>query len=191
MRPLEVKCPYPAYKYAVPVYYTLPERYVCQIMSEMKVLECQEALLVSWSPESTTAFRLKFSDAFFETMSGEIKDVFLNGTPKQPKRKSEGAKVLKSMSKEISEAAEFIGEFKSVTSVQSEFTHSKSGVYTSHLNAKYPSDTKADMSVNDMLSSLKMVEDIINESYQIQRQKASEIMPIPLSSVHREWNLVV
>lgn len=47
---VEVKCPYPAYKYAVSVYYTLPERYVCQIMSEMKVLKCQEALLLSWSP---------------------------------------------------------------------------------------------------------------------------------------------
>ena len=185
---VEVKCPHPSYKYAVPVYYSLPEKYVCQIMSEMKLLECQEALLVSWSPESTTVFCLKFSDTFFEAMSKEIKTVFLNGTPKQPKRKSEGAKMLKSMSKEISEATMFIGEFKSVTSVHSESTHLRSGVYTSNLDAKNPSNTKAAMSVNGMLSSLKMVEDIINESYQIQRQKASEVMPILLSSVNREWN---
>ena len=42
----------------------------------MKVLESEEAILVSWSPESTTAFTIKYDPDFFDTMVNEIKAVY-------------------------------------------------------------------------------------------------------------------
>ena len=43
--------------------------YILQTHLEMKALDCSETLLVSWGPETTRVFPIKFSSELFQDMS--------------------------------------------------------------------------------------------------------------------------
>ena len=49
---IEIKCPVPGKKYTPDVHYTIPDYYVCQILSEMTALETDHLLYVCWTPKS-------------------------------------------------------------------------------------------------------------------------------------------
>ena len=47
---LEIKCPTPQ-PYKTPVKYSVPDRYIFHFMAEMRALDVNELLYLSWSPE--------------------------------------------------------------------------------------------------------------------------------------------
>ena len=65
---IEIKCPVPGKKYTPDVDYTIPDYYVCQILSEMTALETDHLLYVCWTPKSTTVLRANY-DGFQYVMS--------------------------------------------------------------------------------------------------------------------------
>ena len=67
---VEMKCPYiPIHnKEMLPVQYMCPYYYVCQVMSEMKVLSAPISIILSCSPKSLTMCYMDFSDDLWDKM---------------------------------------------------------------------------------------------------------------------------
>jgi hypothetical protein len=59
---VELKCPLPGKKFQVDVQYSVPERYIPQLLAEMYVLQRNELLYLSYTPESATLHIVKFDE---------------------------------------------------------------------------------------------------------------------------------
>ncbi|CAG2234683.1 unnamed protein product [Mytilus edulis] len=83
---VEVKCPMSVYN--TPVYYKIPERYICQVMLEMRALGCKECLFVCWSEESSTVFRVRIKQRLIALILNETMDVYYGDNKTAPSREN-------------------------------------------------------------------------------------------------------
>jgi hypothetical protein len=82
---VEIKCPYPTTE-RVPVYYSLPEHYVCQCLAEMFVLETSHLLYVSFSIETTTVLEVQFDAELWNEILKEAREIYDTSDPVVPRR---------------------------------------------------------------------------------------------------------
>ena len=82
---VEAKCPFPEKVFTPVVWYTIPHRYVPQLLMEMKALNVNSLLLICWTKQSSTLFNVKFSNDLFQLMEDTIQDVFISANQKPTK----------------------------------------------------------------------------------------------------------
>ncbi|VDI02623.1 Hypothetical predicted protein [Mytilus galloprovincialis] len=69
---VEIKCPFPAKSFTTPIHYSLPARYVTQILSEMHCLAVNELYFVSYSDASTAIHLAEYDRKLWDDIFAEI-----------------------------------------------------------------------------------------------------------------------
>ncbi|CAG2194451.1 unnamed protein product [Mytilus edulis] len=186
---VECKCPYSSYKFNTPVYYKIPTRYICQTMLEMRSMGCQECIFLCWTEESTTVFKLRLNQRLIALIINESVDVFYSENDKPPSKLSSRAKEIKELCKDISNSSTFIGEFPSVlgTLHTNELIIDQDNLPYQTFQTTTPT-LKKDYCEKEMISTLVSASTVLKEAYQLNRKKASEVIPIMLSTVDRISN---
>ena len=72
---LEVKCPVSA-DYKLPVHYTVPKYYICQLLAEMAAMQVSQAIYICYSSESTTVCIASFDENLWEEIMLEVKRIY-------------------------------------------------------------------------------------------------------------------
>ncbi|CAG2255841.1 unnamed protein product [Mytilus edulis] len=154
-------------------------------MLEMRALGCKECLFVCWSEESSTVFRVRIKQRLIALILNETMDVYYGDNKTAPSRLSVRTKEMKVLCKEVSEQSEFIGEFPSVYgTVTIENSKPSAGPYVVGDEKRADEDTRVDDLLQALLLSLKARKEV----YQLSRKKASEIIPILISTLDRTFN---
>ncbi|XP_071172850.1 uncharacterized protein [Mytilus edulis] len=186
---VECKCSYSSYKFNTPVYYKIPTRYICQTMLEMRSMGCQECIFLCWTEESTTVFKLRLNQRLIALIINESVDVFYSENDKPPSKLSSRAKEIKELCKDISNSSTFIGEFPSVlgTLHTNELIIDQDNLPYQTFQTTTPT-LKKDYCEKEMISTLVSASTVLKEACQLNRKKASEVIPIMLSTVDRISN---
>ena len=80
---VEIKCSYPN-NHNLPVHYSLPKKYVTQMLAGMKCKRSLNCIYVCYSKESTTFFKCKFDNDLWKILWLETKDLYDTDECKKP-----------------------------------------------------------------------------------------------------------
>ena len=90
---IEIKCPTENIPFKSAVFYFRPRRYVPQCLLEQSVLGCDEQLLISWSPETTTVLKIPYDASIVDNLLSEVKTLYYNtNVPHRPTKSSDNRK---------------------------------------------------------------------------------------------------
>ena len=182
---VEVKCPFPGKSHATPVFYTLPKYYVTQVLSEIEVLNVEQLYFVCYSAESTTIQRVMFDTELWALIAEEIAKVYGRDTPKRPTRKSDSLKSLQErIDKFLDTNAHFILEVPSTKAVECLNDHIFSATPDVYCR-KHETLVDNFPDIPDVLNTLQELlyntDAIVDRSYQLTRNKASEFLGFMIS----------
>ena len=108
----ETKCRSPKFQ-VMPVYYKLLKYYVLQVLSEMKAYSCDKLLFTCWSPKSTIAIEVAFSEQIWQHAYDEVLLIFDPLDSRRPVKVSATAKELRCKTVQFTETpCKFLGEFR-------------------------------------------------------------------------------
>ena len=188
---LEIKCPIGG-DYKMPVHYTVPKYYVCQLMAEMAVMQVDTCVYICYTAESTTVCEVKFDVDLWETMMFEVKRIY-GKLPMQsiilPTRKSEIVTRLNDMIDNfVKENVKFILEVPSRRSADSGTNRIATNdfPYLFPNTPEYPNITYH--TVGDVIITINRAESFIREAHMLCRKKASEILAFVLTDTDRLSN---
>ena len=177
-----------------PVYYQIPQYYILQILSEMKVLEVQSLIFICWSPESSVVFNAKFDDSLWEQSWKVMTEIYGNENPKRPSRKGSHVQDLKALLKSYGEEnVEVIGEFPSVFASNVNRTHSSTVTRETndietmkpHISPEVLNYQKKRVSLEDVQSTLHDVIKNMDTFYQLTRSLATEVLVFVMTDLDR------
>ncbi|CAC5392113.1 unnamed protein product [Mytilus coruscus] len=155
----------------------------------MAAMDVKELMYLCWTEESSTVFRAKFDADLWKLVTDEIKDVYLCQTPKRPTRLSERSKLISEKIEVYRKTmVTFLCEIPSVKATSREISQT-------HVNSPYvfPVVTKGsvDQSTENIELTLCNVNRVIDETYEICRRKATEVLVWLLSDTNRCWNIEI
>ena len=181
---VEIKCPYPN-KHSLPVHYDVPKRYIPQLLAEMKALGVEKLIYSSWSNESSTAFLVKFDAQLWTMIHDEVCRVYGNACVKRLSRISEESKLIRTAFETFTKRnVKFLGEFPSITARDSNITKTSA---TSPF--VYPLTTCQPPAKHDDMDNLvEEMQSALNETMQLSRRKATEVLVWMLSDADRFWH---
>ena len=187
----EIKCPVPNKKFTTDVHYTLPKYYVCQIMSEMKALSCDELYYVCFTPESTVIHKALFDAELWSILYDALIDVYSYENPKRPQKKASNMKEVEKLIHDYTRnMTEVVAEFSSCFAKPCRCTekdmHDPAQVLCTHQDENIPSRHQNDvMSVSSCEKMMCKVRDRICEAYNVVRLPAKEVLVMVLSDLDR------
>ena len=171
----ETKCRSPKSQ-VMPVYYQLPKYYVLQVLSEMKAYSCDKLLFTCWSPKSTIALEVSFSEQIWQQAWDELVLIFDPMDSKRPFRVSATSKELRCKTIEFTDTScKFLGEFPSVK-------NSDQAIDPSNEN-----ESRVD--VEDVLKDIRGLKRWFENAHELTRKEATEILVFMLSDLDRHFNL--
>ncbi|KAI8490370.1 hypothetical protein Bbelb_316380 [Branchiostoma belcheri] len=172
---VEIKCPYTA-----DVHDKIPHRYLSQLHAEMAALQCPALLYLSCKEDCTNVFKVTADTELWQDMWNAAVTQYGGSNPVKPSHLTPESKSLKEMLKEKAKTVEFLGEFPSVTAVREPQLSS----------ASVSGPVRVNMLALEELSTLLLsVERLINEHYQLNRKKASEVVVQIVGNLDREWSM--
>ena len=137
----------------------------------------KKSLYVSCSKDFSTAFLYSNNEEFTNQLLLEAKENFIESGI--PKRHTELAKTLKAQLKERTDAAQFLGEFKTVCAAPKNLQHNINDHTSSSVSGSQELDFKA---ITNLLVKAKT---LLEASYNIKRQRATEAITFLLSDTDR------
>ncbi|CAC5404088.1 unnamed protein product [Mytilus coruscus] len=162
--------------------------YVTQVLSDMAAMDVKELMYLCWTEESSTVFRAKFDADLWKLVTDEIKDVYLCQTPKRPTRLSERSKLISEKIEVYRKTmVTFLCEIPSVKATSREISQT-------HVNCPYVfpvTKGSVDQSTENIELTLCNVNRVIDETYEICRRKATEVLVWLLSDTNRCWNIEI
>ncbi|CAG2221722.1 unnamed protein product [Mytilus edulis] len=177
---VEIKCPMSA------VHKEIPVRYYLQCLAEMEVIDVSKLVFVSWTPTTSTAFEIQRNKPLFKKSLDIVKDIYCCENSRKPSKLSRDILDMKKQIADECRKAKFMGEFLSASNVDIPSTTKVCNVedqqYTTETNG---TNFKLIANVSDLLTNLC---DIVNESYELQRQKASEAIVFLCCDLDRNWS---
>lgn len=174
----EVKCPY----FKKECHMEVPVRYIPQIQASMAVSNAPISLFVSYTSETTSVFVCKKNEEYFDDLMHHIQDTFIEGSRKL---KSSQCFEIKSSTKSIIETCEFLTEVKSIHVTQStNETDQPESMYKGHVEDLSFFGCKL-FTANDIKALLLQCIEILNNTRQIQRVRATESVTYMLSNTDR------
>lgn len=134
-------------------------------------------------------FRAQFDADLWEIITCETKDVYLRDTPKRPTRLSEGSKVIaEKIEIYRKEKVEFLCEIPSLKATSNEISQT-------HERSPYIFPVTKEPDTNHVKENTELtfsnVIRILEETYEICRKKATEVLVWLLSDTDRCWNIEV
>jgi hypothetical protein len=111
----EFKCPYAEKRFKPQVHYTVPHCYAVQLLCEMAALQCTNMLFLSYTQESTTVFKVTFSESLWNKVWEELVALYGDNIPKRPSKLSKTVSALRNELKTfVVENTEFLVEIPSL-----------------------------------------------------------------------------
>ena len=92
---VEFKCPVPGKAFTTPVHYTIPTRYITQLICEMGTLNSKKLIYISWSKSTSTVFEVTWDQDLWEQIMAECTALYGDENPRRPTKKSDNSKMLK------------------------------------------------------------------------------------------------
>ena len=189
----ELKCPFPK-KFTPTVFYEVPKYYIPQILSQMNMAPdgaVEEAIFLSWSFESSTAFFIQNDPALWAQITEELVIVYGKDHPIIPKKKSDSSIALKNeIERFLKQNVHFLGEFRSTKAIEcvhyfdSQHAKNVDNVYRKHVPTSVTSDDDAP-SILDIEQALHNAETAINDAFVLTRQRATDVIVFMLSDLDR------
>lgn len=117
VKAIEIKCPLPGKQFTTDVHYKVPVYYLCQLLSEMAALKCEQLLFLSYTPESTTVHLAIFDAGLWESLYTTCLELY-DTTCLRPKKKHRDIESLRKKLLEYQQNnIDFIAEFPSAKAV--------------------------------------------------------------------------
>ena len=180
----EFKCPFPQV-YKTPVHYSIPDRYILQLLAEMAATGTDELLYVSWSPESTTVHQVYMDHDLWQSVMSEAIAIY-GGEGNRPTRKRPFTiEIKKSFDIFRQRCTKFLCEVPSqrVTSHDLPLQTSPESPFLSAQDKHTPptlSKKKLQIALSDSIAC-------ITKAFELCRRKAVEVLVWLLSDVDRLW----
>lgn len=187
---LEIKCPFPQYSGATPVFYNVKKRHIVQSLAESYVLGADEHLYISWSKQSATVFRMKSNVNLLKKVLDEVNNLYYTEIPKRPTRIEAESRTIKVEVKGEVSKAELLCEVPSVVAASKPATRqsTKSPYYQA---VKTSSVTGTDLQITDVVQCIVKCKKTVLEAYNFQKPVASEVLIYLLSDMDRTWKLEI
>ena len=188
---IEIKCPFPSEK-QTPVHYKLPEYYVCQCLAEMYVLKTDQLLYVTYSCTSTTVLKVTFSQDLWQRIWDQVLEDYDKDNLLKPTRNNPNVKSIKADIKEFVESnVEFLCEIPSCSVLPTQGPQS----VMANENFVCANDTEKrgqnDSEIRDLMHIMDRATTLIGSSYDILRQRATEVMVWVLTNKNRNSSLEI
>ena len=190
----ETKCRSPKFQ-LMPVYYKLmgyvfllwhslslpynyfPKYYVLQVLSEMKAHSCDKLLFTCWSPKSTIAIEVAFSEQIWQHAWDEVLLIFDPLDSRRPVKVSAAAKELRCKTVQFTETScKFLGEFPSVKIVDQS------------INSRH-NEKESYLEVENVLKDVRGLKQWFENAHELTRKEATEILVFMLSDLDRHFHL--
>ncbi|CAG2203301.1 unnamed protein product [Mytilus edulis] len=171
---IEFKCP------VRDVHRCIPERYYLQCLATMYAVDAETLLFVSWTQNVTTVFEVNRNDVVFFKALAVAEKLYGTIKPKRPTRLPEELPNLRTDIKEGVAGCSFLGEFQSTVVIDQ-----------NNLTQSIQCDTNSTVTETNpkSLNILhKRILDIVKESYELRREKASEAVVFLLFDLNRNWS---
>jgi hypothetical protein len=162
---VEFKCP------TMVSHRKLPERYYLQCLSTMEGLDVDGMLYVCWRPDITTVIEVLRNTVVFDSAIKIAKSLYACDKPKRPVKVADGLRSLKSDIVSGCAEARCVGEFPSL--VKADKQKPTPGILCN---------------ISDLVSLYDDVIGLHKDSYELQRQKASEAMVFLCCDLDRMWS---
>ena len=191
----EFKCPYPKI-HATPVFYDIPKYYVPQILSQLNLAEngpLDEAIFLSWSYESSTAFFVANDRELWQSIEMELQEIYGCDHPICPKKKRDNVQAIKQgVEQFLLTNVSFLGEFHSaeaITCRHKQYTTEPLGLDDVHQVHSVRQQVMIPHSLLDIEGVLKCVETAINDAFILTRPRATDVFVYILSDLDRTKNV--
>ena len=184
---IEIKCPTDNIPFKSPVLYSPPRRYVPQCLLEQSVLGCDEQLLISWSPETTTVLKIPYVASFVDNLLSEVKTLYYTNVPHRPTKSSDKRKGLLQQIDECIQSCEFLGEFPSVTCLEENNTDIENLPGEPYCMGRRTSTNSINLPTDTVCKTLLKSKSVLESMKQIYHKKASEVVLFSLSDTDRTW----
>ena len=188
----EVKCPYPN-KHTTPVHYKIPERYIPQLLCEMKAIGVDTCIYLSWSRSSSTVFLVKFNQLLWDEIAAECEEIYGHVEGEKKKRRPKTLNIA--FRKRVKELLDqfYIDDVSMLAEIPSlyancedrEVVDEASPYESMNTNFSRLLDSHAEEVDIDII--LNTTQTLVNNGYQLARKKATEVIVWLLSDVDREW----
>jgi hypothetical protein len=187
---VEIKCPVPG-PHKLPVFYTLPPYYVCQVLCEMAATGVEKLLFISYSAQSTTVLEVTMdSDLLNQCISLAGENFTQVHSLKRPKALPKNAKEIRTKLDSFTKSnVRFLGEFPSRTASPSNLERaiSSPGPYVKFEQPPRQSTTDS-LKLEGLSEIITAIRSCISEWRQISRKKATEVLVWLLQDTDRQWN---
>ena len=187
---LEFKCPFPGKKFTTDVFYELPVRYVPQLLAEMNIGDAPEMLLLCWSDESSTLFRVLFDESLWLDILTACGNIYCIDKPRRPARLDPNLPQLKEKLKNfITKNTEFLMEFTSLKAIPCHHTIDTSIGQSSHYNAHYGKQCYPLVSkpIECLLTLCYKALNAINDAHERTKNMCTEVLVWVVSDIYRHY----
>ena len=184
----EGKAPFPN-PFTKPVHYQVPERYIPQTLFEQRVLKSRcGTIYMSWTEESCTVFKVLPNEPLCQNILDEIHTVYFKESKTRPKTITPAVKELKHVMSDTSARCMFLGEFPSVKGFMPQAMDCSDKESPYFVQKETPRSVSK-MTYDDVLKHLLLGKDILNETYELQRPVASQVIVYLLADLDRLWKM--
>ena len=179
---VEIKCPQPS-AFHTPVQYEPPTWYVCQLLAEMASHNVERSLFVSYCHESTVIMEVFFDSELWAMVKDEVTKLYDVRDKQKPVRLSHVLPHIKEKLALFSKThVTLLAEIPSLSSMNSGKACSEPG--SPYLVAA-PRPVNSSGSLRRLHEAVVSSTEILNEGFQLTRQKASEILAFVVSDINR------
>ena len=183
----EFKCPYPGKTFTTQVHYTLPSYYVLQVLAEMVSLNTDKLLYMCYSAESSTVFKINFSEKLWSLVWNEINVLYGTENPKRPVKRSDNLhEIQREISTFVKENVTFIAE---VPSVMAKMCSHESQDQTYNLYHFLHNSTdrrsRGETRGEKLVECLGVAEKSLREADRLSNTRATEVLVFMVSDLDR------
>ena len=183
----EFKCPMPGKKHKTDVQYELPVYYTTQMLSQMAAKKLQEAVFISFTPDSVTYIRAKFDHDLWTRIWKLTMKYYGSSDSVRPSRRDPDIPTILNDLKSYAKKCEFIAEFPSLRSVSCScaFADDPSTMFGHHTTDSTIERTET-MTWEELSVVLQKSSDTLYTAYNIVRRPAKEVLVTVISDIERQ-----
>ena len=182
---IEIKCPYPGKIYSEPVQYEIPHYYVCQILSEMYVLQVDNLFFLSYSKESMVVLNATYDHDLWSDIHREIELLAENDLPKKLSTSLPGIK--QRIGEYRKSKVTLVAEVKSKTAIPCK--HQSDEGDNCRIHHESPENNKLDshtgVPISDLIKVFLRCAQLIESCHNLSVKKASEVLVFLLGDLDR------
>jgi hypothetical protein len=188
---VEVKCPYPN-ENQLPVHYDIPTYYAIQLLAEMKCKGTTSAIYCSYSEESTTVIHLHFDDKVWDRIWKLIETMYGSPIPTREKTVPSYKKhLLQELEKYIKDNSQIVAEVPSCKGTTAVLNpRNATGPYHTPPTPDFIL-TSSQSVANDIKVLCANSIPIVEEGFQLLREKASEILAFIITDTDRKFSTTI